>query len=106
MFGSMTTPVRSLPESPVEMPVDPQWYGTPIWWTTVPPHAHRPHPLGHQHPGLDRRAPVTIVAQPPLLQPPLLGQLRADLDEELRLQLRQVRQRRLIPPAVWCSVSR
>ena len=65
----------------------------PIWCTIRPPLSRS----GRIRSVTSTRAstaarPVTTVAQPPFSSPRSAGQLRRHLDEELRLQLRQVRQ--------------
>ena len=55
-------------------------------------HAQRGHPVSDDDPGLDGRAAGDHMGPVEVLQTALGGQLRGDLDEQLRLQLRQVRQ--------------
>ena len=97
-FGSRVMPNRSLAESPVTRPV-----GRPSGRAARPGGSIRPSTRS----GVSRSvtstrasiaaAAVTIVRPAQVLQPALGGQLRGDLDEHLRLQLGQVRQRAAHP---------
>jgi hypothetical protein len=54
--------------------------------------AQRRHPVGDHHPGVHRRAAGDHVRPAQVSQPAPPGQLGGDLDEQLRLQLRQIGQ--------------
>ena len=66
----------------------------PIWCTTCPPRSRigRTRSVTSTFASIAVRA-LTSVAYSPLLSPRSRGQLRADLDEELRLELGEVGQR-------------
>ena len=86
VFCSQTREVRSLALPPTICPANPQWNGRPTWWTTRPLDDERTHPPGHHGTHLDA-APRRADRHPAAVDDPALGgQLRAHLDEHLRLQ--------------------
>ena len=86
VFCSHTREVRSLALPPTTCPANPQWNGRPIWWTTRPLDDERPHPPGHHGAHLDAAARRADRHPAAVDDPALGGQLRAQLDEHLRLQ--------------------
>ncbi len=89
-LGSPTIGSRSLAPSPVASPLRAPVVGQADLVDDPAADPQRPHPVGDQHPGLDRRPGGDDRRPAAVDQPPQAGQLRADLAEHLGLELGQV----------------
>jgi hypothetical protein len=105
-FGSATNDMSSFAASPRERPSPPQWYGSPIWWTTLSPRrSGRIRCVTRTRHSISARA-VVIVAQPPLSMP-FCRASSGEISQNISgISSESQESHRDMPPAVWCSVSR
>ena len=108
-FGSSDSPSRSLAESPLTTASSPtpQWYGSPTWCTTW----SAPNRTGAIRSVTSTRAStavraVVIVAQPRCSSPRSRASSGDTSQKNSGCSSDRYGSQRLMPPAVWCSVSR
>ena len=105
-FGSIVTLTRSLTESPVLSPLPPQWYGSPTCSTRRPATRNaRSRSVTSTRASIAARE-VMIVAQPPFSRPRSAASVGETSQNISGCSSERNGNVRLIPPAVWCSVSR
>ena len=105
-FGSSVMPNRSFAESPVTRPSLPQWYGIQIWCTTRPSiRSGVSRSVTSTFASIAARA-VTTCAQPRWSSPRSPASSGDTSTNISGCSSDRYANCRLIPPAVWCSVSR
>src|SRR5205085_2542459 len=105
-FGSSAMCARSLAAPPVVSPREPQWYGSPTWCVMRPfTRTGRTRSVTRTRASIAARA-VAIVAQPPCSRPRSRASSGCTSTNIAGWSSERYGEKRDIPPAVWCSVSR